>query len=139
AMLWLAWEVALFLVAASLLVATAVAGRAALGRGEVGLPPFVAPLLAAIVAAIGPMVITAPGVWPAWYLALWAATVGALAFTRRPRWMVLAAGTVAALGAATLTWSAGVTGRAQLADRDVSELSEVQPDVVAVLRRFAGA
>lgn len=138
ATLWVAWEVALFLVAASLLVATAVAGRATLGRPGIGLPPFVAPLLAAIVAAIGPIAITAPGVWPAWYPVLWGATVAALAFTRRHRWTVLAAGAVAALGATTLTWSAGVTGRAQLADRDVSALSEVQPDVVAVLQRFAG-
>ena len=139
ATLWIAWEVALFLVAASLLVATAFAGRSVIGRPDIGVPPFVAPLLAAIGAAVGPMAMTAPGVWPAWYLVLWAVIVGALAFTRRHRWTVLAAGTVAALGATTLTWSAGVTGRAQLADRDVSGLSEVQPDVVAVLQRFAGA
>ncbi len=139
ATLWLAWEVALFLVATALLVAISVAGRATLRRSDLGLPPIAAPLLAAIAAILGPMVIAAPGAWPSWYLLLWAVTVAALVFTRRHDWMVLAVAAVAALGASTLTWSAGVSGRAQLADRDVSGLSEVQPDVVAVLRRFGGA
>jgi PAS domain-containing protein len=137
--LWVAWEVALFLVAAALLVASSLAGRAALGRAGRGLPPAVALLLAAIAALLGPMIVAIPGEWPFWYLLLWAAAVAALVFSREHRWAVLTAGTVAALGAATLTWSAGVSGRSQLADRDVSGLSEVQSDVVAVLQRFAGS
>jgi signal transduction histidine kinase len=139
ATLWVAWELALFLVAAALLVAGAVAGRAALGRPGLGVPSLVAPVLAGVAALIGPMILAAPGVWPIWYLLLWVVAAAALVFARAHRWMVLTAGTVAALGATTLTWSAGVSGRAQLADRDVSGLSEVQADVVAVLQRFAGA
>lgn len=139
ATLWVAWEVALFLAAAALLLASGVAGRAALGRPYLGLPPVVAPALAALAALLGPMAITAPGAWPLWYLLLWVAAVASLVFSRANRWMVIAAGTVAALGATTLTWSAGVNGRSELAERDVSGLSEVQPDVVAVLQRFAGA
>jgi signal transduction histidine kinase len=139
ATLWVAWELALFLAAAALLIGSAVAGRVVLGRSGIGLPPAVAPLLAAIAALIGPMVVTAPGAWPLWYLLLWVAAVAALVFSREHRWVVLTAGAVAALGATTLTWSAGVSGRAQLADRDVSGLSEVQSDVVAVLQRFAGS
>ncbi|HET7549990.1 MAG TPA: ATP-binding protein [Gemmatimonadaceae bacterium] len=139
ATLWIAWEVALFLVAAALLVASSLAGRAALRRAGLGLPPAVAPLLAAIAALLGPVVVTAPGVWPIWYLLLWVVVVAALVFSRAHRWTVLTAGIVAALGATTLTWSAGVSGRALLAERDVSGLSEVQSDVVAVLQRFAGS
>ncbi len=139
ATLWLAWEVALFLVAAALLIAGGVAGRASLSRPGLGLPPAVAPTLAAAAALVGPMVIPAPGGWPLWYLLLWVVVVACLLFSREHRWMVLTAGTVAALGATTLTWSAGVSGRAQLADRDVSGLSEVQADVLAVLQRFAGS
>jgi signal transduction histidine kinase len=139
ATLWVAWEVALFLVAAALLVAIGVAGRAALGRPGFGIPPVAAPALAAVAALVGPMAVTAPGVWPIWYLLIWVAVVASLVFAREHRWMVITAGTVAALGATTLTWSAGVSGRAQLADRDVSGLGEVQADVVAVLQRFAGA
>ncbi len=139
ATLWIAWEVALFLVATALLTAAMVAGQAALARSWRGLPPAVAPLLAAAAAAAGPMVLATPGVWPSWYFVLWAAAVVAAVFARRHWWLVLTAGAVAALGAATLTWSAGVGGRALLADRDVSGLSEVQPDVVAVLRRLAVA
>jgi signal transduction histidine kinase len=139
ATLWLAWEVALFLVATALLIAAGVAGRATLGRPGLGVPPAVAPTLAAATALVGPMVIPAPGEWPLWYLLLWVVVVACLLFSREHRWMVLTAGTVAALGATTLTWSAGVSGRAQLADRDVSGLSEVQADVLAVLQRFAGS
>ncbi|HEY9479405.1 MAG TPA: hypothetical protein VIP79_04920, partial [Gemmatimonadaceae bacterium] len=137
--LWVAWEVALFLAAASLLVGIGVAGSAASRGARVGLPPALAPVLAAVAAALGPMVIGAPGAWPGWYLLLWVAAVAALVLARRHRWMVLTAGTVAALGATTLTWSAGVDGRASLADRDVAGLGEVQSDVHAVLDRFAGA
>jgi len=138
ATLWVAWEVALYLVAASLLVAAAFAGDAVFGRSWRGIPPIVALVLAAAAAIAGPMVLTMPGTWPNWYLGLWVVAVVAAIFARRSGWTILFAGTVAALGAATLTWHAGVKGRASLADRDVSGLSEVQPDVVAVLRRFAG-
>jgi len=139
ATLWVAWEVALFLVAAALLIPGAAAGRVVLGRPGVGLPPVVAPALAAIAALVGPMVLAAPGEWPHWYLLLWAVAVGSLVSSREHRWIVITAGMVAALGATTLTWSAGVSGRAQLADRDVAGLSEVQSDVVAVLQRLAGS
>ena len=137
--LWIAWEVALFLAAASLLVGMAAAGGAAIGRPDFGLPPAVAPALAGVAAVLGPMVLGSPDGWPAWYILLWVVSVAALVLARRHRWMVLTAGVVAALGATTLTWNAGVRGRATLANRDVAGLGEVQADVVAVLQRFASS
>src|SRR6185437_10994939 len=136
--LWLAWELALFLVAAALLVGAATAGGALLGRGR-GLPPWMAPLLAALLAVLGPIVLIAPGEWPHWYASLWIVTGCALAFSIPNRWRMLCAATVAALGAATLTWNAGIRGRAALANRDVSGLGVVEPEVNAVLNRLADA
>ncbi|HJR63796.1 MAG TPA: ATP-binding protein [Gemmatimonadaceae bacterium] len=133
--LWLAWEVALFFAAASLLVAATAAGGRLLQTRR-GLPPWVAPALAAIAATLGPMIVTAPGRWPRWYVVLWIVVIGALALTRRHRAGVLIAASVAALGATTLTWNAGLRGRIALAERDVSSLQSVEPEVVAALERL---
>ena len=135
--LWLAWEVALFLSAASLLAVIATAGHAALGLPGRGLPPALSPALAAIAALLGPVVLGAPGAWPVWYTLLWVAAIASLALARPHRRIVLTAAAVAALGATTLTWNAGVRGRAALANRDVAGLGDVPSDVMAVLQRFA--
>ena len=133
--LWLEWEVALFLAAASLFIGLAAIGSAALSAHR-GLPPWVAPLVATIAAAMAPVVLQAPGTWPTWYRALWMATVATLALTRSHRRVVLVAGVVAALVATTLTWGAGVRGRATLANRDVGGLATVDPDIVSVMQRL---
>ncbi len=135
--LWLAWEVSLFLTAATLLVAAAAAGRSALGRARV-LPVWLAPMLAAVGAIAGTIILEPPGDWPPWYTLLWMAAVGALAIARPHKRYVLAAGIVAACGAATLTWNAGVRGRTALANRDLDELTSPDPDVTALLARFGG-
>jgi len=136
--LWLAWEVALFLPAAVMLVAAAWAGRTALGAMRV-VPVWLAPALAAVTALLGTVLLQAPGDWPQWYTALWIAVVGALAFARPHRRTVLAASIVAACGAATLTWNAGVRGRTALADRDLDELEAPDPDVTALLTRMGAS
>jgi signal transduction histidine kinase len=134
--LWLAWEVALFLAAASLLIVAAAAGSMAVGTTR-GLPPALAPALAALAAMSAPLVLRTPAQWPAWYHALWIAAIGALALTRPHRRIVFTAAAVAALGATTLTWNAGVRGRIALANRDVEGLSSFPPDVAQVLTLFA--
>jgi signal transduction histidine kinase len=134
--LWLAWEISLFLAACALLAGAAVLGSIVLGRAR-GVQPVLAPALAALAALLGPVIMDAPAAWPAWYTALWIAAIGALALSRRHERVVLAAATVAAFGAATLTWSAGVRGRIALANRDVAALGSVQQDVVAALQRLA--
>ncbi len=135
--LWLGWETALFLAAAAIFIAVAAVGSAALGVQR-GLPPWVAPVLATLVAAIAPVVLRAPGTWPTWYRVLWMGVIATLALTRSHRRLVLVAGAVAALVATTLTWGAGVRGRATLADRDVGGLAIVDPDIVSVLQRLGG-
>jgi hypothetical protein len=133
--LWVAWQVALFLPAAALLVAAAAAGRAALGPGR-GMPPLVAPVIAAIAAVGAPVLWAAPSGWPAWYAAPWVAALVALALTRRTRAMLVAATAVAGLGAAVLVWSATARERVALAERDVAGLVAPDPEMLDLLARF---
>jgi two-component system nitrogen regulation sensor histidine kinase NtrY len=134
--LWLAWQVALFLAAAALLLGAAAAGGAVLGATR-GLHPAIAPVLAGLAALIGPVVWDAPGRWPGWYPILWIGAIGALALTRRHVAFIVTAATVAAFGAATLTWGAGVRGRVALANDDVGDLAAPDPYPVALLERLA--
>ena len=134
--LWLGWQVTLFLAAVSLVLAGASAGRAALGARR-GLPLWIGPMVAGIAALIGPVVAFGAGRWPGWYPALWIVAIGALALTRRSRGAVLAAATVAALGATTLVWGTTVRKRVLLADQDMARLERVDDAAFALLERFA--
>ncbi len=62
--------------------------------------------------------------------------IGILALSRRTRFLLLSASTVAALGAATLVWGRTARGRVEAADADLAGLS--QPDLLAttLLRRL---
>ena len=133
--LWLGWEIALFLAAATLFIGLAAVASAGLGPTRF-FPPWFAPVLATITASIAPLVLHAPGTWPTWYRVLWMAVIATLALTCAHRRTVLVAGGVAALVATTLTWGAGVRGRATLAERDVAGLAIVDPDIVSVLQRL---
>ena len=137
AQLWLGWEIALFLTASTVFIGVAAVASAGLGPRRF-FPPWVAPVLATLTAAIAPLVLQAPGTWPTWYRVLWTAVIATLALTCAHRRTVLVAGSVAALVATTLTWGAGVRGRATLADRDVAGLATVDPDIVSVLQRLGG-
>ena len=135
--LWIAWEVGLFLVAVSVLLAGVTAGQAALGARR-GLPLWIGPALAAVSALLAPPLMRAPGAFPAWYPALWAAAIGALALGRRARGAVLPAAVVAACGAVTLVWGQSVHARVALAERDVAGLRPAASDsgAAALLGRF---
>jgi hypothetical protein len=116
-------------------VAATAAASAALSRAR-RLPAWVAPWLAALAAFVGPIVVRAPGWWPAWYGWLWIGALAALVLARPHRGFVFTAATVAALGAATLTWNAGLRGSTSLANRDVEGLEVLQPDLTAALHRL---
>ncbi len=133
--LWLAWELALFLAAATLLVVVA-AVSPVLRRSGRGLHPAVAPAMAAAAALAGPPAMEATGGWPVWYAGVWIVAIGALAITRRHAWVIITSALVASLGAATVTWNAGVGGRMALAVRDVTSLGVVEPFLGSVLDRL---
>lgn len=134
--LWLAWEVALFLAAAALLLAGASAGRQALGAAR-GLPPSLAPTLAAVGAILAPVLWQAPGRWPGWYPAVWIAAMASLALARRTRTLVLTVAVVAACGATTLVWGAVSRGRVELAQADVARLESPDGTTLDLMDRFA--
>ena len=133
--LWLIWEIPLFLAAVSVLLAGAAAGAIALGARR-GLSPWVAPVVATIAAILAPVVWDAPGRWPWWYAILWILAVAMLALSRRTRFVILSAATVASLGAATLVWAQTARGRVDAAIRDLRGLSQVDPVAITLLHRF---
>ncbi|MEX2180360.1 MAG: ATP-binding protein [Gemmatimonadaceae bacterium] len=134
--LWLIWEVPLFLAAVSVILAGAAAGSALAGPAR-GLPPLVAPALAVLAAVIAPVVWEAPGQFPWWYTILWAAAIAALAVSRRSPTVVIAAATVAALGATTLVWGATTRARVRLAEQEVALLGTGDPYARTLAERLA--
>jgi len=134
--LWLAWQVALFLVGSALLLAGASAGRIALGARR-GLSPSVGPAIAALAALLAPLTWQAPGSWPWWYPIPWVLAMGALALSRRTRALVVAAAIVAACGSTTLVWGAAARKRVELAERDIERLSRVDSTALQLLERLS--
>jgi two-component system, NtrC family, nitrogen regulation sensor histidine kinase NtrY len=134
--LWLMWEIPLCLAATTLLVLAAWGGRAALwGRRSVD--PAAGPALAMLAAVVAPLVWMAPGQWPEWYALLWVAAVAALVATRRRRYWLLSAASVAALGATTVVWGATSRGRVELAERDVRGLAGPDSSAAGLENRLA--
>jgi signal transduction histidine kinase len=134
--LWIAWQLALALVGAVILLAGAAAGQPALGARR-GVPPAVAPVIAGLSALLAPIVMGASAGWPAWYPLLWIIAIAAFALTRRGLAQVVAAAIVAGAGAVTLTWGATVRGRVALAEHDLTRLSAVDENALRLLERFA--
>jgi len=134
-MLWLIWEVPLFLAAVSVLLLGAFAGANVLGTRR-GLPPWVAPTVACVAGILAPVVWEAPGRWPAWYAPIWIVAIGMLALSRRGRFVILSASTVAAVGATTLVWGRAAKGRVDAAERDLIGLSRADSVSATLLRRF---
>ncbi|HSA54891.1 MAG TPA: ATP-binding protein [Gemmatimonadaceae bacterium] len=135
--LWLAWQLALFLAAAAMLLGGASAGRVALG-GSRGLTPWIAPALAAAAALLAPTLWEAPGRWPGWYPVIWIAAMASLALARRSRTLVVSVAVVAACGATTLVWGAVARERVQLAQSDAARLTRPDPSTRELIEHFAG-
>ena len=133
--LWLMWEIPIFLAGVVVLLGGTAAGATVVGRTRGGHPAF-APALAIGAALVGPLVWQAPGQWPGWYTFLWIGSIGALALSRQTRYLIVAASTVAALGAVTLVWGRSARGRVSLAESDLRGLSRPNEAAVPYLQRF---
>ena len=123
AALWMMWEIPLCLAATTLLVLATWGGRVALRTRHRGLDPAAGPSLAALAAIVAPLIWMAPGQWPTWYGVLWIVVLLAVVTARPSRHWLLAAASVAALGATTVVWGSTSRGRVELAERDVRGLS----------------
>ena len=135
--LWLTWQLAILVSASALIVPTA-----ALFRGA---EPAVAPpwriglgvTIALAAAVIGVLVWSPRGGWPDWYTFLWTPAL-VLVCLPAPRWAAIGGiALVAGSSAALVTWGAEISGKIQVAQRDVARLG-VEPDPLAVplLERF---
>lgn len=134
--LWVAWEIALFLAGATLLLAGARAGRDLLGQWR-GISPLLAPALALGGSLLAPVLFQPPGRWPPWYPIIWILTMGSLALSRRSRLLTLTAAFVAACGSTILVWGAVVRRNVQLAQSDVARLANPDPALQDLVVHFA--
>jgi hypothetical protein len=135
--LWLSWHLAILLSAAALIVPTA-----ALFRGSGLERPSARRIAAGVVIAaaattVGVLVWSPRGGWPDWYTFLWTPALLLVALPA-PRWAAISGiALVAGSSAALVTWGAELTGKIQVAQRDIARLG-VEPDPLAVplLERF---
>ncbi len=135
--LWLSWHLAILVSAAALIVPTA-----ALFRGSGPQDPSARRLAAGVAiavaaAAVGVLVWSPRGGWPDWYTFLWTPALLLVALPA-PRWATISGiALVAGSSAALVTWGAELTGKIQVARRDIARLG-VEPDPLAVplLERF---
>lgn len=134
--LWLAWETALFLAGAAILLIGTSAGRTALGARR-GISPWIGPVIAGLAAALAPILWLAPVGWPEWYALLWVAAIGALVLSKRTAAAAYAAAFVAACGATTLVWSGTVRHHVAQATHDVRLLTTADQSAALLLERLA--
>jgi signal transduction histidine kinase len=136
--LWLVWQLTLLVSVSSLIVPTAALFR---GDGPESQTRWriVAGVVIAFCAAIIGLLVWIPrgGGWPNWYTFLW---TPALLLVTLPasRWATIAGiALVAGSSAALVTWGAEMSGRLQVAQRDVARLgTEPDPLVLPLLERF---
>ncbi|HEX2249231.1 MAG TPA: ATP-binding protein [Gemmatimonadales bacterium] len=135
--LWLTWQLSLVVAASALIV-----GAAALFRGSAAESPtrwriVVGVLIALIATVVGVLIWSPRGGWPNWYTFLWTPALLLVALPA-PRWATISGiALVAGSSAALVTWGAELSGRLQVANRDISRLGE-EPDplVLPLLERF---
>jgi signal transduction histidine kinase len=135
--LWLSWHLAILVSAAALIVPTA-----ALFRGSAPQPMSAGRIVAGVAIAVaattvGVLVWSPRGGWPDWYTFLWTPAL-LLVTLPAPRWATITGiALVAGSSAALVTWGAELSGKIQVAQRDIARLG-VEPDPLAVplLERF---
>jgi signal transduction histidine kinase len=136
--LWLTWQLSL-LVSASVLIV----GAASLFRGSGPETPTRWRIVAGVgiafaAAVIGVLVWSPQGGWPDWYTFLWTPAL-LLVTLPAPRWAAITGiAVVAGSSAALVTWGAELSGRLQVAQRDIARLgNETDPLALPLLERFA--
>ncbi len=136
--LWLTWQLALLVAASALIVPTAALFRGSGPDGSGSWRIFAGVSIAFAAAIIGVLVWSPRGGWPDWYTFLWTPAL-LLVTLPAPRWAVIGGiALVAGSSAALVTWGAELSGKVQVAQRDVARLgSESDPLAVPLLERFA--
>ena len=136
--LWLTWQLTLVVTVSGVIALSAALFRGARPERQPRWRVIVGVLIAAAAAVIG-VFVWRPGIgWPAWYPFLWMPTL-LLVTLPAPRWSAIIGIAIAAGSAAALvTWGAELTGRIQVAQRDIARLgAEADPLALPLLERFA--
>ncbi len=135
--LWLSWHLAILVSAAALIVPTAALFRGSRAERPSASRILVGVAIAAAATTIGVLVWSPRGGWPDWYTFLWTPALLLVALPA-PRWATIGGiALVAGSAAALVTWGAELTGKIQVAQRDIARLG-LEPDPLAVplLERF---
>lgn len=135
--LWLTWQLTLLVSVSALIIAAAALFR---GNGPETHTRWriVAGVGIAFAAAVIGVFIWSPrGGWPDWYTFLWTPAL-LLVTLPAPRWWAISGiALVAGSSAALVTWGAELSGKLQVAQRDLARLgSEPDPLAVPLLERF---
>src|SRR3954471_14520762 len=136
--LWLTWQLTLLVSASALIVAAASLFRGSGDESRTSWRIVAGVIIAFAAALIGVLVWSPRGGWPDWYTFLWTPAL-LLVTLPAPRWATIAGvALVAGSSAALVTWGAELSGRLQVAQRDIARLgSEPDPLAVPLLERFA--
>jgi two-component system, NtrC family, nitrogen regulation sensor histidine kinase NtrY len=135
--LWLTWQLTLLVAASALIVGAAALfrGNGAESRTRWRILTGVSIAFAATI--IGVLVWSPRGGWPDWYTFLWTPALLLVALPAPRLATISGIALVAGSSAALVTWGAELSGRLQVAQRDVARLGE-EPDPLALplLERF---
>src|SRR3954470_6067783 len=136
--LWLTWQLTLLVAASALIVLAASLFRGNGPESHTRWRIMAGVGIAFAAAVIGMYVWSPRGAWPEWYTFLWTPAL-LLVTLPAPRWATIAGvALVAGSSAALVTWGAELSGRLQVAQRDIARLgSEPDPLAVPLLERFA--
>jgi signal transduction histidine kinase len=138
ALLWLSWHLALLTVGAALLALAAGLLRRGDGAAR-SWPTGLAPLAAVLAAFVGVLAYSGRPAWPTWYTLVWIPALALVARPARRIVVIVAIGAVAGSGATLMTWGAGITGRTELALRDIASLGTAVDTLARpALVEFAG-
>ncbi len=135
--LWTAWQLALTVATAALVVLGGVC-LGARDRSAGGGAAAVAVLLALSAAVIGLVVWQPRTGWPEWYTFLWLPALFLLARPAPRAVTIVATAIVASSAAALLTWGAELNGRIVVAQRDLAQLGSTEDPLAEPLLERLG-
>jgi signal transduction histidine kinase len=130
--LWLTWQLTLLFAMSAPMAVTAALVRGAGGiGGQTRWRVWAGVAIAFLAGVVGVFVWSPQGGWPEWYLFLWTPALLLVSLPAPRTATIVGIGLVAGSAAALTTWGAELTGRLQVAQRDVARLGE-EPDAFAV-------
>ena len=135
--LWLTWQLTLLVAVSALIVGAAALFRGSGPESNTRWRIIAGVGIAFAAAIIGVLVWSPRGGWPEWYTFLWTPAL-LLVTLPAPRWAAISGiALVAGSSAALVTWGAELSGRLEVAQRDIARLgAEPDPLALPLLERF---